>query len=137
VAKKHKGLAVKTVGLDQLHPDPANARKHSKRNLDAIRGSRSYFDVTGGRFRFGDYLREAGAETLPGFQIRYLFFLKPEERVNLVEPELPYSRIAEMGAGMYRGQRRGESIDADAPGDQPGEGGSIPTSPLHPNPRGP
>ena len=49
---------------------------------------------------------EAGFEPLEGFQLRYIYFLHPEERVNLTVPELPFSKIAEMGAGMYRGIKR-------------------------------
>ena len=33
------GLIIKRVAIDSLHPDPANARKHDERNLDAIRAS--------------------------------------------------------------------------------------------------
>jgi DNA modification methylase len=33
------GLIIKRVAIDALHPDPANARKHDERNLDAIRAS--------------------------------------------------------------------------------------------------
>ena len=36
-------LTVKRVHLDSLHLDPANARTHDERNLDAIRGSLSRF----------------------------------------------------------------------------------------------
>lgn len=32
-------LKVQTVSIDSLEPDPANARKHSRKNLDAIVGS--------------------------------------------------------------------------------------------------
>lgn len=33
------GLVIKRVAIDSLHPDPANARSHDERNLDAIRAS--------------------------------------------------------------------------------------------------
>lgn len=71
-------------------------------------------------------------DALDGYQLRYIYFLKSEERANLRCEVIPYSRIDKLGAGMYLGQKRGGSIDVDAPGDQPGEGGSIPTSPLQP-----
>lgn len=81
--------------------------------------------------RYGSAItRDAGAVPLPGFQLRYVYFLKPGERKNLTCPEVPYSRIAEIGAGMYRGEKRAGSIDADVLGDQPGEGGLIPTPAL-------
>lgn len=75
---------------------------------------------------------EAGAKPLPGFQLRYVYFLHPEERSNLTVPEIPFSRIRELGAAMYRGQRAG-SIDVDATCHQQEEGGSTPTPALQPN----
>lgn len=47
-----------------------------------------------------------GAKPLPGFQLRYIYFLNPAARERLTVPVLPFSRIAEMGASMYRGERR-------------------------------
>ncbi len=32
-------MDVLTIAIDQLHPDPANARRHPQRNLDALMGS--------------------------------------------------------------------------------------------------
>jgi hypothetical protein len=40
-----------------------------------------------------------------GFQLRYIYFLNPSARERLTVPILPFSRIAEMGASMYRGER--------------------------------
>lgn len=34
---------IESIPIDQLIPDPANARKHSKKNLDAIKGSLARF----------------------------------------------------------------------------------------------
>lgn len=42
---------------------------------------------------------------LQGYQLRYIKFIKVEERKNLTVPEIPYSRIKEMGIGMYKGER--------------------------------
>lgn len=75
---------------------------------------------------------EAGARPLPGFQLRYLYFIDPTARARLTVPVLPFSEIDRLGAGMYLGQPRVRSIDSDAPGDQPGEGGAIPTRTLQP-----
>lgn len=49
---------------------------------------------------------EAGFRPLDGFQLRYIYFLDPAYRPRLTVPELPYTRIQEMGAGMYRGEKR-------------------------------
>lgn len=72
-----------------------------------------------------------GAVPLAGFQFRYIFFLNPDAKARLTVPVIPFSRIAEMGAGMYLGKVRGRSIDSDAAGFQPAEGGANPTHPLH------
>jgi hypothetical protein len=47
---------------------------------------------------------DIGASWLPGFQLRYVYFLNPAARERLSVPVIPFSRIAEMGASMYRGQ---------------------------------
>ena len=61
-------------------------------------------------------------------------FLDPSARERLTVPILPFSEIDRRGAGMYKGQSRAASIDGDAPGVQPGEGGSTPTAALQTNP---
>lgn len=76
------------------------------------------------------YYREAGWAPLPGYQLKYIYFLHPTARQRLTVPILPFSEIARRGAGMYRGKPRAGSIDADAPAHQAGEGGSIPTPAL-------
>lgn len=73
-----------------------------------------------------------GAEPLQGFQLRYIYFLNPAARGRLTVPEIPFSKIDEMGAGMYKGKTREKHLLADAPGVQPGEGGASPTPPLQP-----
>lgn len=68
-------------------------------------GGRSYFDVTGGRYDFRSYVQAAGAEIVPGFQLRYIYPLAPGVRERLQCEVLPYSTIAEYGASMYRGEK--------------------------------
>lgn len=68
-------------------------------------GGRSFFDVTDGKFSIRRYLDAAGAKMLPGFQLRYIYFIDKSYRARLTVPEIPYSRIDELGAGMYKGQR--------------------------------
>lgn len=77
--------------------------------------------------------KAAGYAPLPGFQLRYIYFLDPAWRSRLTVPVLPFDEIAKRGAGMYRGKRRGgRSETVDTPGVHPGEGGSTPTLPLQP-----
>lgn len=47
--------------------------------------------------------KKNGAKPLDGFQLRYIYFLNPAARDRLTVPILPFSKIEEMGAGMYRG----------------------------------
>lgn len=63
--------------------------------------------------------KEAGWKPLPGFQLRYLYFLDPTARERLTVPILPYSEIDRLGAGMYRGKLRAGSADGGTHGDQP------------------
>lgn len=75
------------------------------------------------------FLRRIGAEQLPGYQLRYIYFLHPTARDRLTVPILPYTDIDKHGAGMYRGQRRG-SVGSDTPDLRSGEGGATPTPRL-------
>jgi len=77
---------------------------------------------------FGAFARAKGLKKCRGFSLRYIYFLNPDARARLTVPELPFSTIKEIGASMYRGRRRKHS--GDAPGGQPGDGGSSPTPAL-------
>lgn len=46
-----------------------------------------------------------GGEILKGFQLRYIYFIDKKWRNRLAVPEIPFSRIDEMGAGMYKGEK--------------------------------
>lgn len=70
--------------------------------------------------------KKRGAVELVGFQLRYIYFLNRAARERLTVPVLPYSAIAEAGAGMYKGERVTRATD----GDQSSSGGSTPTHPL-------
>ncbi|WP_063791626.1 hypothetical protein [Bradyrhizobium valentinum] len=55
---------------------------------------------------------------LDGYQMRYIYFLKPAARARLTCPEIPYSEIERRGARMYRGIARGKQAMAEAPSAQ-------------------
>lgn len=78
-------------------------------------------------------LRDMGAKPLPGFQLRYMYFLDPSARQRLTVPILPFSDIDRLGAGMYKGKTRVRSADSGTPDNQSGGGGANPTRTL-PNP---
>jgi len=74
--------------------------------------------------------KEAGFTPLPGFQLRYIYFLDPTARDRLTVPILPYSAIEAAGACMYKGVSRVSSVASDTPPHQGGEGGATPTGTL-------
>lgn len=41
-----------------------------------------------------------------GYQIRYIYFLNKKAKERLTVPILPFSKIDEMGAGMYKGKKK-------------------------------
>lgn len=67
-------------------------------------GGASYYDVTGGRYDFKKYIEAAKAEVLTGYQLRYIYFIDKRWRGRLTVPAIPFSKIDEVGAGMYKGR---------------------------------
>lgn len=88
---------------------------------DGTKGS----EFTGGR--------HTGGKPLPGFQLRYIYFLDPEARKRLTVPVLPFSEIERRGAGMYRGKPKtsagSSSVEHPTSGGE--AGGSTPTPALN------
>ena len=74
--------------------------------------------------------KQAGWEPIPGFQLRYIYFLDPTARDRLTVPIIPFSEIGNRGAGMYRGKPRVGSVGSDTSAVQAGEGGATPTPTL-------
>lgn len=58
----------------------------------------------------------AGFKPLDGYQLRYIYFINPSARERLTVPILPFSRIDEMGARMYKGEKRPKQAET---GDHP------------------
>ena len=44
-------------------------------------------------------------EALDGYQLRYLYFIDKNAQANLTVPIIPFDKIDEMHAGMYKGQK--------------------------------
>lgn len=81
---------------------------------------------------FSAFKQRTGARRVPGFQLRYIYFLNPAARFRLTVPVLPFSEIERQGAGMYLGKpKRAGGDTSDTPAFQAGEGGSLPTPALH------
>lgn len=71
----------------------------------------------------------AGFEPIPGFQLRYIYFINKSARERITVPILPFSKIEEMGAGMYRGEKITRTKEQDD-GNHPSLGGVTPTRAL-------
>jgi hypothetical protein len=48
-------------------------------------------------------MKELGAKPLTGFQLRYIYLI--DKTCKITVPILPFSKIDEMGAGMYKGKK--------------------------------
>lgn len=48
--------------------------------------------------------QDAGFVPLKGFQLRYIYFIDTTYRDRLTVKEIPYDKIKELGASMYRGK---------------------------------
>lgn len=72
--------------------------------------------------KFSSFKKRTGAKNVTGFQLRYIYLI--DKSCKITVPIIPFSRIAEMGAEMYRGEKitRGKSITGNALGFQSKEG---------------
>lgn len=68
-------------------------------------GGKCYYDFTDGVHAWKRFLDVTGARLLDGWQLRYVYFIDPACRAKLTVPEIPFSRIDELGAGMYKGEK--------------------------------
>lgn len=68
-------------------------------------GGKCYYDITGGKFDFKKYVQAVRGTVLTGYQLRYIYFVDKSYRNRLTVPEIPFSKIDEIGAGMYKGKK--------------------------------
>ena len=52
---------------------------------------------------FAGKAKRNGAKPLVGFQLRYIYLI--DKSCKITVPILPFSKIQEMGAGMYKGKK--------------------------------
>lgn len=90
-----------------IHKMTLESNPNSKRaELNGL----SYYNLTGGKYDFKNYVCKAGGKILNGFQLRYIKLLHPNLKITV--PIIPFSKIKEMGASMYKGKRiASETID--------------------------
>lgn len=99
--KKNSNLCVLPNG-EKIHKmtlesSPTSPRKEL--------GGMSYFQLTGGAYNFKKYVEKVGGSILTGYQLRYIYFIDKTFRNRLMVPEIPFSKIDEIGAGMYLGEK--------------------------------
>jgi len=84
-------------------------KTHHKMSYESNPVSTGYAKVCGGANNWRKFVSYKEWEVLKGFQLRYMYFLDKSYRDRLTVPELPFSEIERMGAGMYKGIRAGEA----------------------------
>lgn len=63
----------------------------------------SYYQLTNGKYNFQQYVDAVKGFVLVGYQLRYIYLI--DKTCKITVPILPFSKIDEMGAGMYKGKK--------------------------------
>ena len=66
---------------------------------------KSFLEVGGGKPSVKKYLEASGGKILKGYQLRYLYFIDKSKMKDLTVPIIPFSKIDELNAGMYKGEK--------------------------------
>jgi hypothetical protein len=61
--------------------------------------------LTKGKTSADTFFKAIGGVPAKGYQLRYIYFIDKEKRKDLTVKEIPYCKIQEIGASMYKGQR--------------------------------
>lgn len=69
-------------------------------------GGKCLYDVSGGTYSVKEWARITNAKPLKGYQLRYIYFVDKSCRNKLTVEEIPFSKIVEIGAGMYKGIKK-------------------------------
>lgn len=65
---------------------------------------KSLYDVSGGSYSIKNWIKLSGAKLVKGYQLRYIYFIDKNYKNNLTVPIIPFSKINELGIGMYKGK---------------------------------
>lgn len=88
-------------------PDGVRVASLTLTNGGDLQSRRKFCEKYGAKFSAKASMqpfKDIGAKQVEGFMLRYMYFLNPEARKRLTVPILPFSKIDEMGAGMYKGE---------------------------------
>jgi hypothetical protein len=69
-------------------------------------GGKCLYDVSGGTYSIKNWIALTGAAPKEGYQLRYIYFIDKTYKDKLTVPIIPFSKIDEIGAGMYKGEKR-------------------------------
>lgn len=78
-------------------------KKNSTIRVDADGNTFSNLTYSAHKPNQKQYLEDS--TLLDGYQLRYIYFIDKSYRQRLTVPEIPFSKIDEIGAGMYKGQK--------------------------------
>lgn len=72
-------------------------------NSPIVKKQSSYLGIEH-KYRTRNEWIKLGAEYIPGYQLRYIYFVDPTYKNKLTVPIIPFEKIDEIGAGMYKGE---------------------------------
>lgn len=77
-----------------------NGKTIAKKTLD-----NKNYPMINGKYYSRHLLETGEAVALEGYQLKYIYFIDKSKKKDLTVPILPFSKIDEMGAGMYKGKK--------------------------------
>lgn len=93
--------------LTGINSNPAIYITPDGKKIARITASKGQYALTSnGKASEKAFFERISAKPLVGFQLRYIYFLDDNYRKLLTVPIIPFSKIDEMGAGMYKGEKR-------------------------------
>ena len=75
--------------------------------LDIMKKQCEYFGIEHKYRTRSEWLKigNGSIKYIDGYMLRYIYFIDKSYRAKLTVPEIPFSKIDEMGAGMYKGEK--------------------------------
>ena len=73
--------------------------------LPIVKKQCAYLGVEHKYRTMAEWVKLPGVEYIPGYQLRYIYFIDKKYRKNLTVEEIPFFKIDEYGAGMYKGEK--------------------------------
>ena len=83
--------------------DKTSGQKRKAQAICRVTATKGTHAMTTGAASMKAYAA-AGFKPMPGFQLKYIYFLDRSCEARLTVPVLPFSAIEEAGAGMYKGE---------------------------------